>query len=61
MKIKTRFFLLFIIIIDRISVGDTMKIYIDGDGCTVVDITIKVAKEYILPCTIITDTSHIFY
>ena len=40
MKIKTRFFLLFIIIIDRISVGDIMKIYIDGDGCPVVDITI---------------------
>ena len=60
MKIKTRFFLLFIIIIDRISVGDIMKIYIDGDGCPVVDITIKVAKEYKLPCTIITDTSHIF-
>ena len=37
-----------------------MKIYIDGDGCPVVDITIKVAKEYKLPCTIITDTSHIF-
>ena len=52
--------MLFIIIIDRISVGDIMKIYIDGDGCPVVDITIKVAKEYKLPCTIITDTSHIF-
>lgn len=37
-----------------------MKIYIDGDGCPVVDITIKVAKEFNIPCTIITDTSHIF-
>ncbi len=37
-----------------------MKIYIDGDGCPVVNITVKVAKEYNIPCTIVTDTSHIF-
>lgn len=37
-----------------------MKIFIDGDGCPVVDITIKIAKSNNLPCTIITDTSHIF-
>jgi uncharacterized protein YaiI (UPF0178 family) len=37
-----------------------MKILIDGDGCPVVDITIAIAKKYNIPCTIITDTSHIF-
>ncbi|MGN0459405.1 MAG: YaiI/YqxD family protein [Ruminococcus sp.] len=37
-----------------------MEIYIDGDGCPVVDLTIKIAKEHRIPCTIITDTSHIF-
>lgn len=37
-----------------------MEIYIDGDGCPVVDLTIKIAQENKIPCTIITDTSHIF-
>ena len=37
-----------------------MKIYIDADGCPVVDITIQVAKEYGLECIIICDTSHVF-
>ena len=37
-----------------------MDIYIDGDGCPVVDLTIKIAQENKIPCTIITDTAHIF-
>ena len=37
-----------------------MKIYIDGDGCPVIDITIKIAKQYNLECIIITDTAHSF-
>jgi hypothetical protein len=37
-----------------------MNIFIDGDGCPVVDITIAIAKSYKIPCTIITDTAHIF-
>lgn len=37
-----------------------MEIYIDGDGCPVVDMTIKIAQENKIPCTIITDTAHIF-
>ena len=37
-----------------------MKIYIDGDGCPVIDNTIKIAKQYNLECIIITDTAHIF-
>jgi len=37
-----------------------MKIYIDGDGCPVIDITIKIAKQYDLEFIIITDTAHSF-
>lgn len=37
-----------------------MKILIDGDGCPVIDITIKVAKENNIECIILTDTSHTF-
>ncbi|MFZ2538519.1 MAG: YaiI/YqxD family protein [Oscillospiraceae bacterium] len=37
-----------------------MKIYIDADGCPVVDITIKVAKKYLVECIILCDTSHVF-
>lgn len=36
-----------------------MKILIDADGCPVVDITIKIAKDYNIPITIMCDTSHI--
>ncbi|MEG2295227.1 MAG: YaiI/YqxD family protein [Oscillospiraceae bacterium] len=37
-----------------------MQILIDGDGCPVVDITIKIAGENRLNCIIICDTSHVF-
>lgn len=35
-----------------------MEIYIDGDGCPVVELTIKIAKKHNIPVTIICDTSH---
>lgn len=35
-----------------------MKIFIDADGCPVVDIAVKTAKRYRLECTIICDTAH---
>lgn len=35
-----------------------MKIYIDADGCPVVGITVRTARRYGIPCTIICDTSH---
>ena len=38
-----------------------MKIYIDADGCPVVDITVKLAKEYGIQCVILCDTAHEFY
>jgi len=37
-----------------------MKIYIDGDGCPVIETTIEVAKQKELECIIITDTAHTF-
>jgi len=37
-----------------------MQIYIDGDGCPVVEETLTVARRYAVPCTICCDTSHVF-
>ncbi len=37
-----------------------MKLYIDADGCPVVDKSIKTAKGHNVPCIIICDTAHIF-
>ena len=37
-----------------------MIIFIDADGCPVVDITIRVAKEFNKECILICDTSHYF-
>ncbi|HVI40415.1 MAG TPA: DUF188 domain-containing protein [Anaerovoracaceae bacterium] len=36
------------------------KILIDADGCPVVDITVKIAREYQWECMIVCDTSHYF-
>lgn len=36
-----------------------MKILIDGDGCPVINITIKVAKSFNIKTIIVCDTSHI--
>ena len=35
-----------------------MEIFIDADGCPVTDITLRLAKQYHIPCTILCDTSH---
>lgn len=37
-----------------------MKIFIDADGCPVVDNTIKIAKKNNIEVTLICDTSHVF-
>lgn len=37
-----------------------MKILIDADGCPVVDITVRIAKENDIECLILCDTSHVF-
>ncbi|MFP3154441.1 DUF188 domain-containing protein [Lachnospiraceae bacterium ZAX-1] len=37
-----------------------MRILIDADGCPVVDITIRIAKENGIECIILCDTSHVF-
>ena len=35
-----------------------MQIFIDADGCPVTDLTIRLAKQYHIPCTVFCDTSH---
>lgn len=35
-----------------------MRIFIDADGCPVVDIAVRTARKYGLGCTIICDTAH---
>lgn len=37
-----------------------MKIFIDADGCPVVDITVRIAKAKSVGCFIICDTAHEF-
>lgn len=37
-----------------------MKILIDADGCPVVDIAVKIAKQRNVECIILCDTSHVF-
>jgi len=37
-----------------------MTVFIDADGCPVVDITIRIVKEAGVDCVIICDTSHVF-
>lgn len=37
-----------------------MQILIDADGCPVVRIAAKVAKEHSLPCTVVCDSAHMF-
>lgn len=37
-----------------------IQILIDADGCPVVDITVRVAKQNKIPRTILCDTSHVF-
>lgn len=37
-----------------------MHIWIDGDGCPVVDETVRQARAFGFPCTILCDTSHVF-
>lgn len=38
-----------------------MKLLIDGDGCPVVDIAIRLCKEFKVPCYLLCDTSHEFH
>lgn len=38
-----------------------MHIWIDGDGCPVIPETIRLSREFSVPCTILCDTSHIFH
>ena len=35
-----------------------MRIFIDADGCPVVDLTVKLARQRQIPCLILCDTAH---
>ena len=37
-----------------------MTVFIDADGCPVVDITVRLAKQAGVECVIVCDSSHIF-
>ena len=37
-----------------------MRILIDADGCPVIDITVRMARQNSVECIIICDTSHVF-
>jgi len=37
-----------------------MTVFIDADGCPVVDLTVRLAKRVGVECVIICDTSHVF-
>ena len=37
-----------------------MTIFIDADGCPVVDSTIRIAKQAGVNCTLVCDTAHVF-
>ena len=37
-----------------------MTVFIDADGCPVVDIAVRLAKQSGIECVIICDTSHVF-
>ena len=37
-----------------------MTVYIDADGCPVVDITVRLSKRTGVECVIVCDTSHVF-
>lgn len=38
-----------------------MKLMIDADGCPVVDIAIRLCRQFAVPCLLLCDTSHEFY
>lgn len=38
-----------------------MRVLIDGDGCPVVDITIRLCKTYGIECLLLCDTAHEFH
>ena len=35
-----------------------MRVFIDADGCPVVDLSVSIAKQYGIECLILCDTSH---
>ena len=40
--------------------GNSMKLLIDADGCPVVDIAVRLARQHSIECLILCDTAHEF-
>ena len=38
-----------------------MQLLIDGDGCPVIDISVRLCRKYAFPCLILCDTAHEFH
>ncbi len=38
-----------------------MKVFVDADGCPVVDITVRLCKKYQIACCLLCDTAHEFH
>jgi uncharacterized protein YaiI (UPF0178 family) len=38
--------------------GGNLRLFIDADGCPVVDISVRLAKQYQIECLLLCDTSH---
>lgn len=38
-----------------------LKVLVDADGCPVVDITIRLCRQFGIPCLLLYDTAHEFY
>ena len=38
-----------------------MKILVDADGCPVVDITVRLCRQFQIPCLLLCDTAHSFH
>ena len=38
-----------------------MKIFVDADACPVVDIAVRLCKQYHIPCLLLCDTAHQMY
>jgi len=37
-----------------------MKVFVDADGCPVIEETLKIASEYHIECVLVCDTAHVF-
>jgi len=44
-----------------LKIGVDMRVFIDADGCPVIDIAISISADLQVECVLVCDTSHIFH